>query len=238
MARRKKGICGYCGDYSEDITVEHIFPDALFHTPRNHPRPITIDACGLCNGEKAKCDGEFRDLLIMSVGSIHHPEVKPIVEGKFARASVRKNGRRPISKVALALESAEVNYTPTSDGISVVSEVTAEIDPEPTACVMGHIAFGVINHTSQFVLTKSHGVHITDLENEKFEKMLAIVRAEDAAFSGIEGLGVAEWGLTYSGAGPSTSCSAICIVRFYGARAFMALVAPKIPTHDSTASDH
>jgi len=84
----KKGICIYCGEYSE-ITADHIPPKNLFPKPRPE-NLITVPSCRECNEGAAKDDEYFRLMLTMRDETFKHPSVQknwPKIKRSLERVS-------------------------------------------------------------------------------------------------------------------------------------------------------
>ena len=87
MAKKKEGICAYCGRI-EKLSVDHVIPQCLFigNLPGDVPK---VYACSSCNNAvKSVNDTYLRDALITDIASSQHPIAQQLWE-KFARAAQR-----------------------------------------------------------------------------------------------------------------------------------------------------
>ena len=84
-------------------------PRALFTRPFP-PNLITVPACGVCNGDKAKDDDYLRDWLVCDIHAQHHPTAQALFNGKVLRA----HGRNQSQVTRLITTGARVQpwYTP------------------------------------------------------------------------------------------------------------------------------
>lgn len=88
MAKRKLGVCAYCGK-SDLLTRDHVIPRCLF------PRPVPGDipkvlVCSTCNNDaKSRDDDYLRDLLVTDANTSQHPITQALFQEKFTRAVQR-----------------------------------------------------------------------------------------------------------------------------------------------------
>jgi hypothetical protein len=82
------GICVYCGQSDNQITVDHIPPKNLFPDPKPS-NLITVPCCLRCNQKAAKDDEYFRTVITMREDIAKHPEAMRVLP------AVQRGLRRP-----------------------------------------------------------------------------------------------------------------------------------------------
>jgi hypothetical protein len=105
----KSGICVYCGQSDNHITVDHIPPKNLFPDPKPS-NLITVPCCLQCNQKVAKDDEYFRTVITMREDIAKHPEavrVLPTVQKGLQRPQARGFRKAFLA----ALRKAEIQTT-------------------------------------------------------------------------------------------------------------------------------
>lgn len=89
MAKKKMGMCAYCGTMGE-ITRDHVIPKNLFagNVPGDIPKVGVCPACN--NAAKSDDDRYLQHMLVMDRASSKQPIPQQLFADKFARA-VRGN---------------------------------------------------------------------------------------------------------------------------------------------------
>ena len=120
MTARTKSAetCAYCGNPSSGMTRDHVVPKALWVGQRPQGM-VTVPACPLCHADLDSDAEYFRNALILLAESEHHPMVKVVEEGPFARAIKRKSdsirpflvNQRPSLKQSTSGLITEIGFT-------------------------------------------------------------------------------------------------------------------------------
>ena len=97
--------CIYCGS-SEDMTVDHIPPKALFPEPRPS-NMLTVPCCKKCNESFSKDDEYFRTVLVSHASVSSDPNVQAVNE-KLLRSMRRPEAAAMASAIRKSLHVVDV----------------------------------------------------------------------------------------------------------------------------------
>lgn len=82
MAKRKRGICVYCGR-DKKLTRDHVFPNSLFI--KRDPEMLTVPVCEDCNQSKSAGDADLEVFANLDIYGATHPDNQLHIDRIFGR---------------------------------------------------------------------------------------------------------------------------------------------------------
>jgi len=220
-------VCYICAEpiASEDLTVEHVFPENLFN-PGDRIDLVKLPAHRACNASYSKDDEYFR--LCMTAAAYEEPRAKMLWKGPVLRSVHRPESARYKSYIQSNVHDVEVR---TEAGIVLGNATVMTQDPPRIERVVQRMARGLHTQLTGDILPVDWPVSC-DLIKPGVRAAPELTCIYDAQRARVVGNGTVHYVPTYH---PGDTRDAIFWIVFYDSIDFWAFIGTK--THQLLCGD-